>query len=120
MARGCRGRQRLAGLKRGSIVTVVLPGDFGKPRPALIVQSSLFAEHPTLTVIPLTSELHDLPLFRLTIEPTAENGLRARSQIMVDKIHTVARSRIASVIGELDPATSRTADRAIALWLGFA
>lgn len=120
MAGGRRRRQRLAGLNRGSIVTVVLPGDFGKPRPALVVQSSLFAEHLTLTLIPLTSELKDLPLFRLTVEPTAENGLHARSQLMVDKIHTVAKSRIGAVIGQLDAATSRTADRAMALWLGFA
>jgi mRNA interferase MazF len=107
-------------LKRGAIVTVVLPGDFGKPRPALVVQSTLFAEHPTLTLVPLTSELRDLPLFRITIEPDAENGLHARSQLMIDKIHTVARTRIGATIGQLDAATIRAADRAIALWLGFA
>lgn len=107
-------------MKRGDIVTVVLPGEFGKPRPALVVQSDLFVDHTTVTVVPLTSELRDLPLFRLGIEPSADNGLRQPSQLMIDKLHTVARSRIGERIGRLDQESLTAIDRALALWLGFA
>ncbi len=37
-------------MKRGDLVTIALPGDYGKPRPALVVQSDLFSEHPSVTV----------------------------------------------------------------------
>ena len=42
------------------------------------------------------------PAFRITLEPAAANGLRERSQIMVDKILTVPRSRVSATIGRLD------------------
>lgn len=29
-------------MRRGDIVTIALQGDYGKPRPALIIQSDLF------------------------------------------------------------------------------
>jgi mRNA interferase MazF len=58
-------------LKRGDIVVVALPGDYGRPRPALIVQADLFNEtHASVTVVPVTSTLVDAPLFRLTVEPS--------------------------------------------------
>jgi hypothetical protein len=61
-------------VKRGDLVTVVTSGDYGKPRPALIVQSDTYAEHPSITVLPLTSELHDMPLLRVTVEPSESTG----------------------------------------------
>jgi mRNA interferase MazF len=63
----------LTDLQRGDLVTVVTSGDHGKPRPALIVQADAYALHPSITVLPLTSELHDLPLIRVTIEPTGKS-----------------------------------------------
>ena len=65
-------------------MTIALQGDLGKPRPALVIQSDLFDEHPSVTVLPVTSELRDTPLFRITIEPNAENGLQKPSQVMVE------------------------------------
>ncbi|MER2518144.1 MAG: type II toxin-antitoxin system PemK/MazF family toxin, partial [Candidatus Accumulibacter phosphatis] len=62
-------------MKRGNLVTIVLQGAYGKPRPALVVQSDLFATHPSVTILPVTSELRETPLFRVEIKPTAENGL---------------------------------------------
>ena len=57
-------------------MAVALQGDFGKPRPALIVQSDLFnAEHATLSVLPITSEIVGAPIFRITLEPSTTNGL---------------------------------------------
>ena len=74
------------GLRRGDIVTVAAPGDFGKPSPALVVQADEFSGHPTVTVCLLTSALRDAPLFRLDIAPASENGLRVPSQIQIDKL----------------------------------
>jgi mRNA interferase MazF len=90
------------GLKRGDLVVVALPGDYGKPRPALIVQADLFNEtHASVTVVPVTSTLVDAPLFRLTVEPLRGNGLRSLSQLMVDKVTTVSRARITQTIGAM-------------------
>jgi len=105
---------------RGDLVVIVLQGDFGKPRPALVIQSDLFAEHPSVTVLPVTSDLRETPLFRLTLQPNAENGLNLPSQIMVDKAHTVLREQVGQIIGRLDSATMVAVNRALALFLGFA
>jgi len=107
-------------VKRGDIVTVALGGDYGKPRPALVIQSDLFDAHPSVTVLPVTSELRETPLFRVRIEPSPENGLRKISEIMVDKAHTIARERAGSVIGRLDDETLLAVNRALAVFLGFA
>jgi mRNA interferase MazF len=107
-------------MKRGNIVTVALPGAYGKPRPALIIQSDLFNEHPSVTILPVTSELRDTPLFRITVPSTSDNGLLKTSQVMVDKAYTVPREKIGKVVGFLDEATMLSINRALALFLGFA
>ena len=81
-------------VKRGDLVTIALQGDYGKPRPALVIQSDLFDEHPSVTVLPMTSDLRPTPLFRVTLDPTPDNGLRLPSQVMVDKTMTVAETRL--------------------------
>jgi mRNA interferase MazF len=52
-------------VRLGTLVTIALPGAYGKPRPALVVQSDLFSDHPSVTVLPVTRELRDAPLFRV-------------------------------------------------------
>lgn len=113
------GHDGLDGVRRGDLVTVVTSGDYGKPRPALIVQGDVYAEHPSITVLPLTSELHDLPLLRITIEAGEGNGLRLRSQVMVDKATTITRAKIGNRIGQLDEAALGSVDRALAAFLGL-
>lgn len=107
-------------MKRGDVVTVVAPGDYGKPRPALVVQSDLFQEHPSVTVCLMTSDLRNTPLFRLTIAPKPSNGLQKLSQVMVDKIVTLALARIGETIGRLDDSEMAEVTRLLALWLGLA
>jgi mRNA interferase MazF len=107
-------------VNRGDLVTVALPGDYGKPRPALVIQSDLFDEHPSVAVLPVTSELRDAPLFRIALQPDAKNGLRKPSQVMVDKPHTVARERLGPPFGRLDDMTLLTVNRALALFVGLA
>jgi mRNA interferase MazF len=108
-------------VKRGDLVVVSLSGDFGKPRPALIVQSDLFNEtHASVTLAPVTSSIVDAPLFRLTLEPTAATGLRSVSQIMIDKVTTLKRGKIGRRIGRVDDETMLRVNRGIALWYGLA
>ena len=89
-------------MQRGDVVIVAAAGDYGKPRPAVIVQTDAFPEnHASVLVCQLTSELADAPDFRITIEPKPENGLRLESQVMADKPVTVRRERIGQKIGRL-------------------
>ncbi|WP_437380201.1 type II toxin-antitoxin system PemK/MazF family toxin [Inquilinus limosus] len=96
-------------------------GDYGKPRPAVIVQTDAFpAEHASVIVCQMTSDIVDAPDFRVTVEPEAGNGLRVRSQIMVDKPVTVRRERIGRKIGQLSPAEIARLNVAIAFVMGLA
>jgi len=102
------------------LVTVALKGDYGKPRPALIIQSDLFNEHPSITILPVTSVLRETPLFRIPVHPGMDNGLLKPSQIMVDKIQTVPREKIGDTIGRLDDESLLAVNRALIVFLGFA
>ena len=107
-------------MKRGDLVAVALPGDFGKPRPALVMQSDRFEDLATVSVLPLSSDVRDLPLFRITLEPDGENGLRKTSQVMVDKPQTISRVKAGQVIGTVDPGTLLQVERSLAIFLGIA
>jgi mRNA interferase MazF len=107
-------------MKRGDLVTVALPGDSGKPRPALVIQSDLFEAHPSVTILPVTSDLRAAPLFRIAVNPTPDNGLSQASQVMVDKPQSVARNKIGSLLGHLDDAAMLAVNRALAVFLGLA
>ena len=100
-------------MKRGDLVTIAVSGDYGKPRPALIVQADAFDLHPSVTVLPLTSELYDAPLFRVTVQPGKGTGLRNVSQVMVDKSTTVPRVKLGRSIGSVDASTLRAVDAAM-------
>ncbi len=108
-------------MKRGDIVVVSASGDYGKPRPAVIVQTDLFNEtHASIIVCLLTTDIQDAPLFRLDIEPSGDNGLKKRSQIMIDKIVAMRRERIGSTIGRIDDDALIRVNRSLALFLGLA
>ena len=107
-------------LRRGYLVTVALQGAYGKPRPALVIQSDQFSALGSVTILPITSTLLDAPLLRPTVAPTHENGLCAPSQIMLDKPMTVQADKIGPVFGHLDEATMVSVNRALALFLGLA
>lgn len=106
-------------VKRGDVVTVAAKGPYsGKPRPALVLQSDLFSALGSVTVCLLTTDVLDVPLFRLTVEPSS-NGLQQVSQIMIDKIVTVPRDAIGSRIGALDHELMVRVDRSLAVFLGI-
>jgi mRNA interferase MazF len=107
-------------LRRGDLVTVAVSGNFGKPRPALIIQADAFADHATVTVLLLSSALIDAPLLRFTVAPDAINGLRLPSQIMIDKTVTVVRTKIRQAFGRLSNDALIEVERRLAVFLGIA
>jgi len=104
-------------MRRGDLVTVSLQGDYGKPRPALIIQSDLLLELNSVLLCPITSDLRDA-IFRITLEPTPLNGLRKLSQIMVDKISTVPRDKVSEAFGCVNAAKMKEIDKALLLVIG--
>ena len=107
-------------MRRGDIVSVVIQGAYGKPRPALVIQSDLFSDHPSITILPVTSTIRDTPLFRIRLTPSPENGLHSPSDVMIDKMTTVPREKVGSVFGHLEESYMVSIERLIALFLGIA
>ncbi len=108
-------------MKRGDVVVVAASGDYGKPRPAVIVQSDVFPEtHASVIVCQMTSELVEAPDFRVTVDPSMENGLRMRCQIMADKPVTVRRERIGQRIGRLIASELARLNVSLAFVMGLA
>jgi mRNA interferase MazF len=107
-------------MSRGDVVIVAAPGDYGKPRPAVVVQSNAIPEsHASIVICPMTSELVEVD-FRITIEPGPETGLRVRSQVMADKPVTIRRERIGRRIGRLGVADMVRLNVALAFVMGLA
>lgn len=108
-------------MKRGEIWTVAGGKDHaGKPRPALILQDDSFDMTDSITICAFTTDPTDAPLFRLVVEPSKSNGLRAVCRLMVDKITTVPRSRIGKRIGRLADEDIMRLNRAALVFLGIA
>jgi mRNA interferase MazF len=106
-------------VRRGDLVVISAPGDYGKPRPAVVVESDRLALDSVL-VAQITSMIVDAPLYRLTIEPSESSGLKRTSQVMVDKIVTMRRAKCGEVKGRLDDAALLALDRMLAVVLGLA
>ena len=107
-------------MRRGDVVIVSLPGDLGKPRPAVIVQTNVLNENlRTVLLCPISSFSSEPNLFRVSVEPTLENGLRLPSEIMVEKLQAANRSRIGKVIRRLDKQTLRTLARSLMFTLSL-
>jgi mRNA interferase MazF len=108
-------------MRRGDVVVVAAAGDYGKPRPAVIVQTDAFPPtHASVVICQMTSEIVEAPDFRVTIDPSKVNGLRVRSQVMTDKPVTVRRARVGPAIGHLDAADLGRLNVALAFVMGLA
>jgi mRNA interferase MazF len=107
-------------VRRGDVVLVVLSGDLGKPRPAVVVQADELGEGITVIVCPMSSEVALSKILRPVLEPSAENGLHATSQVMIDKVSTVRRDRVRRVLGQLDADAQRRVNEALLVTLGLA
>ena len=107
-------------MRRGDLVTVAAQGDYGKPRPAVVIQSDALDAADSVLVALLTSTLADAPLYRLTLEPTAGNGLKAVSQVMVDKVLAYPRAKCGPVIGRLSPQDMLALNNMLLVMIGLA
>jgi mRNA interferase MazF len=109
-------------LKRGEIWTAAAGGtDYaGKPRPAVIVQDDDFDATRSVTICIFTTDPTDAPLFRITVEPSEQNGLRMTSRLMVDKLTTVPRDKLGSRIGRLEDQDIVRLNQAVLVFLGLA
>ena len=108
-------------MKRGEIWTIAGGGDYtGKPRPAVVIQDNGFDATASITICAFTTDPTEAPLFRIPIEPSDGNGLRAPSRLMVDKLTTVSKERLGSRVGRIDDEDMVRLNRAILVFLGMA
>lgn len=107
-------------MMRGDFVTIAMQGDFGKPRPALLIQADQFDEQATVTVLLVSSTLVNAPLFRIMVQPSEGNGLQKPSQVMVDKAMTVKRDKLGQAFGRIDADAMVEVERCLAVFLGIA
>jgi mRNA interferase MazF len=107
-------------VRRGDLVTVSAPRDYGKPRPAVVIQSDWLTATDSVLVALLTSARVEAPLYRLTIEPGQLNGLKAPSQVMIDKIVAIPRKKYGSVIGHLNESERIALNHMLAVIVGIA
>jgi mRNA interferase MazF len=108
-------------ITRGDIVIVAARGTYtGKPRPALIVQSDAFnSTHASITLCPMTSEVIDAALFRVSVPPGERTGLDGPSQIMIDKVVSVPRAAIGKRIGTCNDDELLAVNDALHGWFGL-
>lgn len=107
-------------MRRGEIWTVAGGADYtGKPRAGVIVQDDRF-DTDSVTICLFTTDPTEAPLFRLSIEPSTTNGLFEVSQLMVDKLTTIRRSRLGHQVGVVDDADIVRLNRAMVVFLGIA
>lgn len=107
-------------MKRGDVVVAVGDGDYGKPRPMLVVQSDTAEKFDTVAVVLITTTLLEAPNTRPSITPSAGNGLREASEVMIDKVQPVRRARVGAVIGRLSDDDMDRVTRSLATFLGIA
>lgn len=107
-------------MKRGDVVVVSLPGDLGKPRPAVIGQTDVLNDNlRTVLLCPISSFSSSPNFFRVAVEATKENGLRLPSEVMVEKLQATNKSRVGQIVGRLDEADMLKLARAMMISLGL-
>jgi mRNA interferase MazF len=92
----------VGGVSRGEVVLAAMAGDYGKPRPWLVVQADQHnrADRPdSILVCPFTSHQEDLA-YRVAVKLPYGSAERA-SWVMVDKLMAMKRERIRSVIARV-------------------
>jgi mRNA interferase MazF len=86
----------------------------------VILQDDRFAGTDSITVCAFTTDPTEAPLFRLPVEPSDSNGLRAACRLMVDKITTVPKAKISARVGRLADEDVVRLNRAVLVFLGIA
>jgi mRNA interferase MazF len=106
-------------LKRGDFVIAREPGtDMNKARPCLVVQADELMEVGVMvSVCPVTSTLRGNDLIRIPVNPDEGNGLKKASEIEIDRVQVVPKTRIAAVVGRASSSTLMKVDDALRRWL---
>lgn len=108
-------------MRRGDVVIVSAQGDYGKPRPAVIVQSDFVSDHVESVIVCLmTGTAKGTEMVRIPVQPAPENGLGQLSFLMVEKLMTMPKQKIAKRIGRIEPEIMTRLDRTLAFVLGLA
>lgn len=108
-------------MKRGDVWTAAGGGDYlGKPRPIVVVQDDGFDATASITICAFTTDPSDAPLFRVAVDPSESNGLRSPCRMMVDKITTIPKSKLDTLVGRLDEADVIRLNQAMTVFLGLA
>jgi mRNA interferase MazF len=107
-------------MRRGDLVTVASQGDYGKPRPAVVIQSDALNMADSVLVALLTSTLTAATFYRLPLEPAETNGLKTASQIMIDKILAYPRAKCGQVIGRLSSDDMLVLNNMLSVMIGLA
>lgn len=107
-------------MNRGEIWTASAGSGYaGKPRPVVIVQDDRFDATASVTVCAFTTDPTDAPLIRLLIEADDVSGLREPSRLMIDKVTTIARSKLGERVGQLRNDDLIRLSRALVVFLGL-
>ena len=105
-------------IDRGSVVIVSVPGDYGKPRPAVIIQRTRLTPHlDSVVVALLTTSPEGGRRVRIVVEPSETNSLEKTSRVMVDRLFTLQKHRVKQVVGIIDTGTMTRVDDALRILL---
>jgi mRNA interferase MazF len=107
-------------LRRGDLVIVSAPGDFGRSRPAVVVQSDWLRANDSVLVALCTGAVLDSPIYRLDLAPSQANGLKAPTQVMVDKIVAMSREKCSAAIGRIEDSEITVLNHMLAVVIGIA
>lgn len=106
-------------MKRGDLLTIALQGDYGKPRPAVVVQNDGASSTDSILVCPTTSDLApDNPL-RIRLAANEASGLRHDSDVMIDKVGPVPRVKCGPVFGRVSEELMPQLNEALTFILGL-
>lgn len=106
-------------MRRGDIVLAAVSGDYGKPRPFVIVQDSAISNVvDSVLACPLTSDVKNAA-FRVILDAGADTGLQVRSEVMVEKLISFRQDRVRAVIGRISTREAVALDEALRVVLGL-
>ncbi len=107
-------------MKRGEIWTVAGGADFaGKPRPAVVIQGDQFAATASVTICLMTTDRRNADILRPDVVPSPSNGLRVPSQVMIDKITSIPRTKVGVRLGQLTDSDMATIEDSLLQFLGL-
>ncbi len=107
-------------MSRGDLGIAVIPGDYGKPRPILILQSDKFSQTASvIAALVTTDQRPSAALFRKPLKPSDQNGLLEPSDVMLDKLFTLPRAKVGKVIGHLPSTEMAEINAMLVLLLGL-